>query len=148
MRVWGRVPATKGVTWSSVSTEWANETNTWAATDINPSVTYQWQEVTTDANGYNDAVYVTALCQILQLQTGESPMYANAGIPVRQSLATQIFPDLPVYLIQQQYAPYFASLKITKVNAVNQYGSPTPVYDVQIITQAGSIINLSVPIPI
>ena len=101
MRVWGRVPATKGVTWSSVSTQWSQEANTWSATALNPNVTYQWQEVTTDANGYNDAVYV----------------------------------------------PYFASLKITKVNAVNQYGSPTPVYDVQIITQAGSIINLSVPIP-
>ena len=148
MRVWGRVPVTEGITWSEVGSTWSAESMTWNATTINPNVSYQWQEVQTDANGYNDAVYVTALCQVLQLQTGESPMYANAGIPVRQSIATQVFPDLPVYLIQQQYAPYFASLKITKVNAVNEFGSPTPVYDVQIITQAGSIINLSVPIPI
>lgn len=148
MRVYGRVPITKGITWMETSTLWSADTDLWSKTANNPNINYQWQEVTTDANGYNDAVYVTALCQILQLQTGESPMYSTSGIPVRQSLATQIFPDLPVYLIQQQYAPYFASLKITKVNAVNQFGSPTPVYDVQIITQTGSIINLSVPIPI
>ena len=33
--------------------------------------TYTWSEITTDANGYNDAVYVTALAQVLQLQLGE-----------------------------------------------------------------------------
>ena len=72
MRVWGRVPVTEGVTWGETSSLWSAETNTWNATNINPNVSYQWKEVTTDANGYNDAVYVTALCQILQLQTGLS----------------------------------------------------------------------------
>ena len=121
MRVWGRIYSKDG--------------------------TYQWKEVSTDAKGYNDAVHVTALAQVLQLQTGESPFYAQYGIPALPCIATQIFPDMPVYMIQNLYAPFFASLKITKVSALNEYKVPTPVYNIQVITQLGSIINLTVPIP-
>jgi hypothetical protein len=113
----------------------------------NPDGTYVWSEVTTDANGYNDAVYITALAQVLQLNQNESPFWANYGIPAIQSVATQVFPDLAVYFIQQQYARYFSSLKISKVQTLNQYKVPTPVYAVNIITQQGSIVNFSVPIP-
>jgi len=109
--------------------------------------TYTWTEITTDSNGYNDAVHITALAQVLQLQTGESPFWANYGIPALQSITLQVFPDLAVYFIQQQYAQYFASLKITKVQAKNQYNVPTPVYNVSVITQQGSIVNFNVPIP-
>ena len=108
--------------------------------------TYTWAAYETDANGYNDAVYITALCQVLQLNLGESPFWANYGIPAIDSITTQIFPDLSVYFIQQQYSQYFASLKITKVNATNDKGSPTPVYNVAIVTQQGAIINRNVPI--
>lgn len=113
----------------------------------NEDGSYQWIEVTTDAAGYNDACYVTALCQVLQLQTGESPLYANYGIPAQTSVATQVFPDMAVYLTQQQYSQFFAFLKIQKANQLNQYNVPTPVYDVTVITQTGSIINASVPVP-
>lgn len=109
---------------------------------------YEWIQVNTDANGFNDAVYVTALAQVLQLNTGESPFWANYGIPAIRSITLQLFPDLAVYFIQQQYAKYFASLKIGKIEAVNEYNVPTPVYQVNIITQSGSIINFNVPIPI
>jgi len=119
----------------------------WGRTPAGNAAGYVWTEVTTDSSGYNDAVYVTALCQVLQLQTNESPMFANYGIPAQNSIATQTFPDMAVYTTQQQYAPYFALLKITKVNQLNQYNVPTPVYDVNVITQSGSIINASVPIP-
>jgi len=112
----------------------------------NTDGTYTWAAYETDANGYNDAVYITALCQVLQLNLGESPFWANYGIPAIDSITTQIFPDLSVYFIQQQYAQYFASLKITKVNATNDKGSPTPVYNVAIVTQQGAIINKNVPI--
>ena len=108
--------------------------------------TYVWASYETDANGYNDAVYITALCQVLQLNLGESPFWANYGIPAIDSITTQIFPDLSVYFIQQQYSQYFASLKITKVNATNDKGSPTPVYNVAIVTQQGAIINRDIPI--
>ncbi len=118
----------------------------WGRT-YNPNGTYTWSEITTDQNGYNDAVYVTALAQVLQLQLGESPFYANYGIPALPDIVSQIFPDYNVYLTQQRYAPYFASLKVTKVNALNQYDVLTPVYNIQVITQQGSVINLNVPIP-
>jgi hypothetical protein len=113
----------------------------------NTDGTYDWIEVDTDVNGFNDAVYVTALCQVLQLQLNESPFYSNYGIPAQPDIVSQIFPDYNVYLTQQRYAPYFASLKVTKVNALNQYDVPTPVYNIQVITQQGSVINLNVPIP-
>lgn len=112
--------------------------------DVNGN--YVWKEVETDANGFNDAVYVTAFAQVLQLQTNESPFYADYGIPAIQSVLSQIFPDLNVALMQQRYAPYFAMLRVQKVNAINRYGSPTPVYNVGIITQAGSSISLTIPI--
>ena len=122
MRVWGRIPALN-------------------------DVGYEWSEVTTDSNGYNDAVYVTALCQVLQLQTNESPIYADYGIPAQDSITTQTFPDMAVYLTQQRYSRYFAFLKITKAIQKNQYNVPTPVYDVTVITQTGSVINSTVPVP-
>lgn len=115
--------------------------------NYNVDGTYTWQEVTTDSNGFNDAVHVTALAQVLQLQLGESPFYANYGIPAQPDIVSQIFPDYNVYLTQQRYAPYFSSLKVTKVNALNQYDVPTPVYNISVITQQGSVIDLSVPIP-
>ena len=107
--------------------------------------TYKWVEVTTDNNGYNDAVYITALCQELQLQTGESPFYATRGIGVKQSLTEQIFPTYWVSQIQRNYAGYFTSLTILPVATTNQYKVPTPVYNVNIITHQGSVISLVIP---
>jgi hypothetical protein len=112
--------------------------------DINGD--YVWKEVSTDSSGFNDGVYVTAFAQVLQLQTNESPFYADYGIPAIQSVLNQLFPDLNVSLMQQRYASFFAMLRVQKVNAVNEYGSPTPVYNVGIITQAGSSISLTIPI--
>lgn len=115
----------------------------------NPAKTsYEWIQVDTDANGYNDAVHVTALAQVLQLNTGESPFWANYGIPAIASITLQVFPDLAVYFIQQQYSRYFSSLKITKTQAFNEYGAPTPVYAVNVITQKGAIYNFNVTTPI
>lgn len=151
MRVWGRVPrlpSYPGPTWDMLTQTWDSNSSLWLS--IPPNYVppdYSWQEVDTDSNGYNDAVYVTALIQVLKLQTGESPFYAQYGIPAQQSVALQTFPDYSVYFIQQQYSQYFAALKITKVNQNNQYGVPEPVYAVSIVTQQGSIINLTVPIP-
>lgn len=101
--------------------------------------TYQWVEVSTDANGYNDNVYLTALVQVLQLNLNESPFYANYGIPAYQSVMTQVFPDYNAALTQKQFAPYFASLQIVRVQ-----GSFPPVYNVQAITHSGAILNAQV----
>lgn len=114
MRTWGRVYAEDG--------------------------SYAWTPVTTDANGYNDAVYLTTLVQVLKLNLGESPFYANLGIPQQQTIMSQIFPDFYANNIVQYFAPYFASLKVTRKST-----SP-PVYNVQALSQQGSILTAVVPV--
>jgi hypothetical protein len=102
----------------------------------------KWQEVTTDANGNNDLVYVTTLCQVLLLNLGESPFYATYGIPAQQSVLQQVFPDYYVALTQQLFAPYFASLLISRTN------TRPPTYQVNVTTHQGVKLNASVPIPV
>ena len=99
-----------------------------------------WVEVQTDASGFNDAVYLTALAQCLKLNLGESPFYANYGIPAHQSVITQVFPDYYVMATQTQYAPYFASLSVTR-----QPGSDPPQYNVNAVTHSGAILSSAIP---
>jgi len=102
-----------------------------------------WWVVTTDNNGFNDSVYLTALAQVCKLNLGESPFFANFGIPAHQSVVTQIFPDFWMYQIQQQYSPYFASLIMFPIpNAVDQDGRPAPAYDINILTNYGAFIGV------
>jgi hypothetical protein len=113
MRTWGRYPGLNG----------------------GPPI---WYEVSTDPNtGLNDLVYATTLIQTLLLNLGESPFYATLGIPAAQSVIQQVFPDYYVTLTQQNFAPYFASLTITRTSDI------TPTYAVRIITHQGIVINLS-----
>lgn len=92
-----------------------------------------WEEVTTDKNGLNTGVYITTLIQTLKLVLGESPFYANVGIPSAQSVIQQIFPTFFVNQVQNQFAQYFASLIISQVPNI-----ATPTYSVQIITLQGT----------
>jgi hypothetical protein len=94
-----------------------------------------WVVVTTDANGFNDELMLTVLCQCLKLTLGEDPFWAQIGIPAQQSVITQIFPSLAVANIQTFFAPAFASLVIT------QASGPTPVYFVNAVTHSGSILT-------
>lgn len=98
--------------------------------------------MTTDANGNNDLVYLTTLCQVLKLSLGESPFYANYGLPARQSVMQQVWPDYYVSLVQQTFAPYFAMLSISK-----QPGTITPTYKVTVITHSGVPLSALVAIP-
>lgn len=97
-----------------------------------------WEMVETDANGFSDGVMITTLCQVLQLNLGESPFYAQYGIPAVQSVRQQLPPDFQIALTQQQFAPYFASLIIAKRE------TPTPTYDISIITHQGATITRTV----
>lgn len=102
-----------------------------------------WWTVTTDVNGYNDSVYLTALAQVIKLNLGESPFFANYGIPAHQSVVTQIFPDYYMVRIQDQYAPYFASLILSPIpDAVDDDGRPSPAYNISILTNYGSRIGV------
>lgn len=100
---------------------------------------YQWVEVSTDANGFNDNVYLTTLCQVLQLNLGESPFYANLGIPEYQTVVTQVFPDFYVMQIQEAFASFFASLQIIRTQ-----GYPNPVYNITAIGHSGAILTATV----
>lgn len=99
-----------------------------------------WAEVETQEDGSNDYVYITTLCQCLLLILGESPFYANHGIPSEQAIIQQIFPDFYVNQTQQQFAPYFASLIITKMP------EPNPTYRVNVVTNYGTRVQTEIPI--
>ncbi|MBW8067060.1 MAG: hypothetical protein GJU73_06385 [Ferrovum sp.] len=102
--------------------------------------THTWVEVTTDVNGFSDAVYLTALAQTLQLNLNESPFFANLGLPQQQTIITQVYPDYYVQIIQDYYSQFFAALSITRVP-----NSFTPTYKASILTHAGSIIEAEIP---
>lgn len=104
-----------------------------------------WVEVDTDENGFDDAVYLTTLCQVLLLWLGESPFYADYGIPAQQAILTQIHPDFYVRLTQQKFARYFASLSIRSVR--KEPNSTELIYEISVVTNSGVQLNSSVPVP-
>lgn len=104
---------------------------TWGrVTDI--SGNKQWVAVESDENGDFSYGWITTLIQTLKLGLGESPFYAQYGIPAQQSIISQIYPDYFVNMAQQQFSGYFASLSVTKVaEKVN------PTYDIQAVLLNG-----------
>jgi hypothetical protein len=105
-----------------------------------PDGSMRWVEVDTDANGFNDDVYLTTLIQCLKLNLNESPFYANYGIPAKPSVVQQIAPDFYAMQTQNQFAPYFASLLIARTRA-----NP-PTYQVNVITNQGKHVPLAIEI--
>ena len=106
----------------------------------NPDGSKTWQKVTTDANGFDDAVWLTTLCQVLLLNLNESPFFANYGIPAVQSVEQQTAPDFNVAQIQTQFAQYFSSLTIARVP-----NAAVPTYNVAVITRQGAKVIVQVP---
>ena len=105
-----------------------------------PSTGCIWWTVETDANGSNDYVWITTLCQVLAGNLQESPFYGNYGLPAKQAIIQQILPDYNVALTQQQFSQYFASLTITR-----GVKGTKPVYNVKITTNAGVPVAIAVP---
>jgi hypothetical protein len=118
---------------------------------IVPNILYpdvkQWVEVTTDSNGYNDMVWLTTLIQVCKLNLGESPFFANYGIPAHPSIVAQLAPDLYVNKIQQQFSQYFLSLIISKLpdQPDPDIGAPSPTYNISVITTYGALLTQVVP---
>lgn len=94
-----------------------------------------WKLVETDSTGSNDYVYITTLIQVFKLNLGESPFYANYGIPAHNSVLQQTHPDYYMSRTQQQFSQYFASLIITAAPSVGP--DFKPVYNVNLITHYG-----------
>ncbi len=109
----------------------------------NPDGSKTWETVSTDpATGSNSWVYLTALCQVLLLNLGESPFYANYGLPAQQSVIQQIQPNFYVSRVQQQFAQFFASLIIAK----DPLGK-VPTYNIAVTTLEGTPASVTVKIP-
>lgn len=94
----------------------------------------KWVLVETDENGFNDAVYLTSLAQVLKLALQESPFYAEDGVPAIGSVIQQILPTFHINRIQQKFAKHFTSLQITLEQA------DPPVYNIAALTKLGSSI--------
>jgi HSP20 family molecular chaperone IbpA len=77
--------------------------------------------------------------QCLQLNLGESPFYAAFGISAQQAVIQQLWPDYDVARTQQQFAPYFAALIISRVP-----GAQKPTYKVNVTTNTGVKISATV----
>lgn len=116
MRTWGRVTDGKG--------------------------NLSWVPVETDTNGFNDLVYITTLCQVIRLNPNESPFYGNYGIPSIQAVQTVVPPDFYIARTQQQFAPYFASLILTRAPSTpgRKGQAPSPTYNAFIMAKSGAIL--------
>lgn len=101
---------------------------------------YVWVPITTDPDGDNSTVYLVNLIQVLLLCLGESPFYANYGIPAQPVVVQQFYPDIYMQLIQQQFAPYFANLLIVRVPDTK------PHYRITATTLAGDTVSQEVAI--
>ena len=107
----------------------------------NEDGTYNWVKVETPTYSDFDYGYVVNLIQVLKLQLGESPFYANYGIPAQKSVITQIFPDFFVTQTQIQFAPYFSSLLVSK-----DQNSQTPIYNISVTLLNGTKFQRQIPI--
>ena len=102
-----------------------------------------WVKVESDPlTGSNSWVYVTTLCQALLLNLGESPFYADYGLPAEQSVIQQIAPDFYVSRTQQRFAQFFASLIVAKDPAADH-----PTYNINATLFEGTPASVTVQIP-
>lgn len=106
----------------------------------NPDGTRSWVEIQQDSGGDFEYGFVTTLIQCLKLALGESPFYANYGIPAQRSVMTQIYPDFYVTQTQQQFSPYFASLLVSKQQAVD------PTYNIDVTFTNGTKFQQTVAV--
>jgi hypothetical protein len=106
----------------------------------------KWVIVETDANGFDDMVWLTTLIQTIKLNLGESPFFANYGIPAHASVVSQLAPDYYMNLTQQKFASHFLSLVISRqLDAPDERGVLSPYYLVNVITQYGAQLTAVVP---
>ena len=118
---------------------WENRMRVWGRS-YNSDGTYQWVQVSTAANGDNSMVYFTWLCQVIQGNLGEDPIFSNWGIPAQQAVVTETPPDYWLQKIQQRFAPYFASLMVARIP-----GTENPTYKVIATCPNGAVLDATIP---
>lgn len=107
----------------------------------NEDGTKTWIKVETDAQGFDDWIFVTTLCQVLLLNLGESPFYAQYGIPAVPTIVQQVQPDYYVSRTQAQFAPKFANLVVAK------QGNDPPSYKINVTTNQGVRASATIEVP-
>lgn len=95
-------------------------------------------------------VWLTTLAQCLYLSPGESPFYADYGVPANASVRTQIPPDFYIARMQSKFAPQFASLSVQRLpdqpDPLAPRGQFMPTYQFTATTHQGVILPpLTVP---
>ena len=118
-------------------TPYGNRMRTYGRVMDDPTGAKPWVEVGPDQNGYLDSIYLTALAQTLKLNLNESPFFGDWGIPARQAVATQVYPDYYVMLTQQRYATRFQWLTVSREPGI------TPVYDVGVQFEVGAQVSVT-----
>lgn len=107
---------------------------------INPDGTKTWVEVSSDpVTGDFTYGWIVTLAQTLLLNLNESPFYANRGIPAKNSIEQQIWPDFYVIRTQQLFAQYFANLVVARIP-----GADHPTYKINVTTKQGVKVAFSV----
>lgn len=94
----------------------------------------QWVEI--DNTSY---IWLATLAQTLRLNQGESPFFANYGIPAIGAVLAQVAPNAAINRTQQQYAPYFSSLSVYK-----DATQTDPTYRINAVFQDGTTLQTSV----
>lgn len=100
----------------------------------------QWKLVETTPSGDSSEVWLTTLVQSLKLNLGESPFWANYGIPAQQTVMTQVYPDFYVAQTQAQFSSRFLSLTVAKIPGA------TPHYRITAVTPKGSLFNENIAV--
>ena len=108
----------------------------------------QWHEMSA-ATGYTeDDIYLTELVHAFKLVLGESPFFADVGIPQQETIISQIHPDFYVDRIRQFFTPFFSHLVVTKlpldINNPDPALRTQPRYNVNAMTKQGRRINRNI----
>jgi len=121
---------------------------TYGRTPVDEFGNQQWVVITPDPQtGLTDLIYFATVAQTCRLSLGESPFYANYGIPAKQSVETQIPPDVYVARVQTQYSQFFASLVVSKAPPPNPpLRRPVPTYNIRAVAHSGLVLTASVPV--
>jgi len=107
----------------------------------------EWVVIERDARtGLPDLIWFATLAQTLRLSLGESPVFAQYGIPAQQSVLTQIPPDFYIARTQAQFSQYFASLVVSKAPPDPTLDHPVPTYNVRAVTHQGVTLSAAVPL--
>lgn len=105
---------------------------------FNEDGTNEWLVISTAANGDDSMVYLVTLIQCILLNLNESPFFANYGIPAQQSVLTQVLPDFYMLQLQTLFAPYFASIIVSRLPG------PIPTYNVAVTTFQGAQLTAQI----